>query len=755
MLQPDLDIRHRLLIARLPAMPQILIKLIEHLQADDAGMPELAALIAKDPAMASKIFTVASSSAYHRHGSGARAPGLEQSLVALGTDMIKTLVISESVFQTFNSFPHSGSTDLRAFWKSALTTAVIARDLARAMEYPQVEEAYLAGLLHNVGRLALLATAPREYAVNFMARDDESLCAVEQRTLQITHAEAGAWLIERWQLDSFLADSVLYHHEPAARLAAAHPLIRMVRLAHLLCSHGDELDAIGDAAQLCGLDDAALARIGASAARQVQQSADYLGIDLAGADDIVAPPASAPLAVDPVQQRLSEEVRNMMLVSEMAQTFGRKVGEGGEAGLLDAVTRSARVLFDFENVLVMLENPTGQALLGTATGNQPGRLAQFMLALDPAQGGRVAQAARTRTPAYVCRDGHAAGDAGNRGGNGDSGGNGSHDGSSGAPLPLAEEQLFRILGSEALVCLPLVANQRCLGVLIGGLPAWRLASCRQRERFLQSFATQAAAALETALSERGHARRQLAQVAEQYREASRRVVHEVNNPLSIIKNYLSVLDSKLARREPVVGELSILNDEIDRVGQLINGLADLQPGSASGAGQGKGTDVAGVVDDVLRLFRATGFVPASVQMVVRMQEGPGAIEGDADLLKQVLVNLVKNAVEAMPDGGRIEIANRGLVNRERRLYLELVVSDTGPGLSAELLANLFAPVKSTKEGAHHGLGLSIVHGLVSRMQGLIACRSSNSGTTFEILLPAVPSTASSSAGQPPRLMDSV
>jgi signal transduction histidine kinase len=56
------------------------------------------------------------------------------------------------------------------------------------------------------------------------------------------------------------------------------------------------------------------------------------------------------------------------------------------------------------------------------------------------------------------------------------------------------------------------------------------------------------------MSERGHARRQLASVAEEYREASRRVVHEVNNPLSIIKNYLSVLDSKLERQEPVVGE---------------------------------------------------------------------------------------------------------------------------------------------------------------------------------------------------------
>nr|WP_229218927.1 HDOD domain-containing protein [Rugamonas brunnea] len=698
-------------------MPQILIKLIEHLQADDAGMPELAALIAKDAGMTSKILTVANSSAYHRN---TRAVNLEQSLVSLGTDMIKTLVISESVFQTFNSFPHSGSTDLRSFWKNSLTTAVLARDIARQMDYPHVEEAYLAGLLHNVGRLALLATAPKEYAYNFMARDDEDLCVVEQRTLQITHSEAGAWLIERWHLDSFLADSVLYHHEPIARLESAHPLIRIVRLAHLLGCHGEEeAQALDDAAQLCGLDGGALEQVARTAERQVEKSAAHLGIDLAGADDIATPPAYAPPPpVDPVQQRLSEEVRNIMLVSEMGQTFAR---QHGETGLLESVTRSARILFDFDTTVVLLENPTGHALVGTAGGEQQQRLAEFSIPLG--KPGLVAQSANERKLAYLGRN-----DAG---------------------LSLAEEQLFRILGTDSLVCLPLVANQRCLGVIIGGAPSWQMPHFQKRERFLQSFGTQAAVALETAMSERGHAKRQIAHVAEEYREASRRVVHEVNNPLSIIKNYLSVLDSKLARREPVVGEMSILNEEIDRVGQLINGLADLQPTETS-----RVTDVARVVDDVLRLFRATDFVPASVQILVRMQEQPAEIDGDADMLKQILVNLVKNAVEALPNGGRIEIANRGYVNRERRLYLELVVSDSGPGLSQEVLANLFSVVRSSKDGANHGLGLSIVHGLVKKMQGQITCRSGNTGTAFEILLPARGST-SQVAGVNARAMDSV
>lgn len=83
-----------------------------------------------------------------------------------------------------------------------------------------------------------------------------------------------------------------------------------------------------------------------------------------------------------------------------------------------------------------------------------------------------------------------------------------------------------------------------------------------------------------------------------------------------------------------------------------------------------------------------------------------------------------------------------------------MISDTGPGLSAEVLANLFSAVRSTKEGAHHGLGLSIVHSLVKKMQGLITCRSGKTGTTFEILLPARGS-ASQITGVQTRVMDSV
>ena len=693
------DIRNRLLVARLPSMPQILLKLIELCQADEAGMAELAKLIANDAGMTAKVLSVANSAAYHR---GGNKVGLLQALGVLGSDMIKTLVISESVFQTFSGFPHSGSTDLRSFWKHSLTTAVMAREIAKKMAYPHAEEAYLAGLLHDVGRLALLAAAPNEYGFNFLAQDDASLCAVEQHTLQISHADAGAWLIERWNLDSFMADSILYHHESTMRLETAHPLIRIIHLAQLLSSHDPALPLSANAGSLCKINLDDLSIICDGAATQVKKAAEYLGIDLSGVDDLVAPPAralAAPVA-DLAQQRLTEEVRNMALSAELGQSFAR---QKGDTQLLDVVRQNARILFNLENSIIFLMNGSGQALVGVSFGQQQQRLAEFSIAMSG--GGGIAASALQRRLVFLERDGTRQG--------------------------LAEEQLMRIFDADCLVCVPISSASRCLGMMVGGVPAWRIAELKYREKFLQSFGAQAATALEAATRDRGEIDQRIASLKNDYRESSRRVVHEVNNPLSIIKNYLGVLDDKLTRQEPVADELLILNEEIDRVGNIMNEFAGVAPKTQTGA-----TEINRVVNDLVRLFRESRFLPPSVQIVARMPEQIAEINGSADILKQILVNLLKNAVEALPRGGHIEIDNKGRVQRDGRVFFELCIKDDGPGIPAEVLAKLFSPVRSSKVGQNRGIGLSIVHNLVKKLDGLISCQSTGEGTAFEILLPA-------------------
>jgi HD-like signal output (HDOD) protein/signal transduction histidine kinase len=699
MQKSDQSIRNRLLVARLPAMPQILVKLIDLCQRDDAGMGQVAKLIAHDAGMTAKILGIANSSAYS-HSS--LQLGLAQSLNTLGIEMIKTLVINESVFQTFSSFSRLNRADLRSFWLHALKTAVIARELAKRMSYPRSEEAYLAGLLHDVGRLALLGAAPQEYASNFMAEDDEHLCSIETGSLGISHTEAGAWLIEQWNLDSFLADSVLYHHEPIARLQAAHPLIRLVCLAHLLGIYKSDSPALEGAAALCAIDETDIQAILDSVNDYTRTAATYFGIDLTDADQ--ASPSAEYVPQEPaanrVEERLADEVRNMAMISASVQTFS---GIRSAKELLESVTRSARVLFNFEDMAVFLQDANAQALVGFPIGDRQQRLSGFSIPL--AAGGILAESVSSRRITFAKR--------------GDS------------SLGLVEEQLLRAMGTECLAYIPLSTGQSGLGVLVGGLSSAQFDELWGQERFLKSFATQAAASLESSTAARNEMEKHIAKVNEAHREASRKIVHEVNNPLSIIKNYLGVLDDKLANQEPVTEELSILNEEIDRVSRIVGGFADPQSPP-----QEETTEVNGVLKDVVRLFSISRFLPASVKIVVKTTDQPDVMPGSADPLKQILLNLIKNAVEALPKGGVIGVRNNGRVQREGRAYIELRISDNGAGIPADVLTNIFSPVRSSKGGENRGLGLSIVHGLVKKINGLISCRSGESGTTFEILLPA-------------------
>ena len=696
MTQSVQDIRNQLLVARLPAMPQILLKLIELCEADEAGMAELARLIANDAGMTAKVLGVANSAAYHR---GGNKVGLLQALNVLGAEFIKTLVISESVFQTFNGFPHASGIDLRSFWKHSLTVAVMAREVAKAINYAQPEEAYLAGLLHDVGRLALLSAAPNEYARNFLSQDTADLCTVEQRYLHISHAEAGAWLIERWNLDSFMSDSVLYHHESAARLADAHTLIRIVHLAHSMADHNACEPLPADAGVICQIEAAELDVMLHGGAAQVARAAAFLGVDISGAADLLAPPTSMPTTGNPAQILLNDEVRNRALMAELGQSLAR---QAGDAQLLVAVRQNARILFNIDDAVVFLTSGNGLALVGVSYSAQRQRLGEFAIKLSA--GGALADAAKQRCPTFI--------------------------GPERTSLSLVEDQLLRILDSECLVCVPIASGGRCMGLLVAGVAAWRLPDIKRQQKWLQTFGVQVAMAL-SAASDRGEMDRRIAKLREEYKLSSRKMVHEVSNPLTIIKNYLGVLDEKSSRQESLTEEITILTEEIDRVGQLLDEFAGATPKVQAGA-----TNINVVVKHLVHLFRESKFLPASVQISAQLPEQPAEVDGTADVIKQILINLIKNSVEAMPLGGQIVVQVNGVVVREGRNFRQMCVIDSGPGISAEVMTHLFSPVQSTKPGKNRGVGLSIVHGLVKEIDGRISCRSSKEGTVFEVLMRA-------------------
>jgi signal transduction histidine kinase len=109
-------------------------------------------------------------------------------------------------------------------------------------------------------------------------------------------------------------------------------------------------------------------------------------------------------------------------------------------------------------------------------------------------------------------------------------------------------------------------------------------------------------------------------------------------------------------------------------------------------------------------------------------------------LKQVLINLVKNAAEAMAQGGNLFVATRRLGPVKNAHgpcgEAEITIRDDGPGLPAEVQARIFEPFNSAKGGGHAGLGLSIVHSIVKSLDGRITCESREGrGTRFAVRLP--------------------
>ncbi len=714
-LQINHDLRQRLKALRLPMMSQILLKLMEMCQSEETGVNELAQLVASDPAMTARMMGVANSSAYCRNDP---ARNLEQAMSVIGTDMIKTIVISESVFQVFDQLSRGNELDLNRFWFHSLLAAINARMLAIRMHYCNPEEAYLAGLLHDIGRIVFLALEPKEYSHYFHDKDSDDLCVIETKTFQASHAEVGAWLIDEWKLNSFIADSVLCHHEPVAKLKQSHSLIRIIYLAHLIADEECAVDQMNIAAVISGLTASDLREVKELAAEQVRQVAQHLGIKPEPLsqrqtnnveNDTTKAESDSSVKT---QDNLSTQVRNMALGGQIGKTFSL---QQSEVGLLDTITQSACILFKLDHATILHYDQSENSLRGSRAGAHLHRLADFILPI----GGNDHQIAMSIREAKMVLIGDSKKNLGG-----------------------PEEQLLRLFETERLACLPLLISGQCLGVLIGGMAAWQKEDFEKNGVFLKEFSQLAATALKNVLRRQDELDAVEIRLNNTFRDASRKVAHEVNNPLSVIKNYLSILERKLIAGNQsgrqsgndftlgVTSDLTILHEEIDRVGKIVDDFAELDLTQKKGS-----SEIGQVVRDVQNFFQQAEFFVETVKIESRMLGGKAEVNASADVLKQILINLIKNAVEAMPGGGMVDIVSQGLIRRDGTVYSVLSVADNGPGIPPEVMASLFTPVQSTKGSGHSGLGLHIVHDLVNKMHGFISCRSDRQGTVFDILLP--------------------
>jgi two-component system cell cycle sensor histidine kinase/response regulator CckA len=221
------------------------------------------------------------------------------------------------------------------------------------------------------------------------------------------------------------------------------------------------------------------------------------------------------------------------------------------------------------------------------------------------------------------------------------------------------------------------------------------------------------------------------------------VAHDFNNILTAIMGYSQLL----ARRLPADGAPGREAAEILKAAERAAGLTrQLLAFSRRDVSQPRPVELNGLVSGMGKMLRR--LIGEDVDLVVSSGAGLRPIQADPGQIEQVLMNLVVNARDAMPDGGRITIATRNVAVDEERArglgdlppgaYVALVVSDTGAGMDAETRAHIFEPFFTTKgpeKGT--GLGLSTVYGIVQQSGGTIDVESApGAGTTFTLYFPA-------------------
>ena len=220
------------------------------------------------------------------------------------------------------------------------------------------------------------------------------------------------------------------------------------------------------------------------------------------------------------------------------------------------------------------------------------------------------------------------------------------------------------------------------------------------------------------------------------------IAHEVNNPIAVIQGNLDLARELLgADVQRVQPELKLIDEQVERMRLIVTQLLQFARPNEY-AGYVEPVDTARAVEDCLVL---TGHLLSRTRIVLERDlraSHPAGINRQE--LQQVLVNLMVNAIHAMPDGGRLTLRSADWQDAAGRPGVRIDVADTGPGLSDELLRELFQPfVTRKKDGT--GLGLWISRSLVDRYGGDIRAANrpagEGSGAVMSVLLLSEPEAA--------------
>jgi putative nucleotidyltransferase with HDIG domain len=688
-------------VSKLPSLPQTLIELIDKCNSNDRNLREIGAIVARDATISARVLQLSNSAFI---GARNKFTDIEQAAIYLGIDTIRNLAISVSVHETFSDLDRIKALDITAFWHHSFLTAVLAKTLGQEIHYPDPAEAYLTGLLHDIGKLLLYTSFPDRYlAILEEEYNGDRLPVLEQGTLRVTHPEAGSLLISQWNLDDSISDAVYSHHDDQNRMEEGDRLAQLLytanRFSNALISGQNAPAEVGEV--LLGIDPEHLPPLIREVKQEVDQITSQLGINT----------TAAPL----VRRRPSKKAKTDRLhLSRKVQaisTIGGVVDNLMKADNLNRVVRiieeSFHILFNIPCCLLILPDADSKIMrIHVSTNNQHHGHDELSIPVTIGLNSMLHECMRNGTIQQTTAEDSLAADT-------------------------IEAHCLRLLDAAGLVAVPVPLEDAAMGVLVAGVGEAESTAILEQQETLSLLAAQVGMRLRLERLKQKAADEQVTALT----RITRQIAHEINNPVATLQNCLVSLGMKLEDRQELHDDLQLISSEIRHIAEITHQLNDLS--STNGREKHETVNINTIVEQAAEFYRQALLPENKITIRLNLDKNIPAIKTSAIGLRQITGNLIKNSIEALNGSGELTIVtNISDPTNEQNCSILISVEDNGPGTPEELADNIFTAGVTTKGVGHVGLGLAISRKLVHELGGTISYSSGkNVGTRFTISLP--------------------
>jgi len=689
-----------------PQLPQVMLRLIKACNDENTSNEELTEIISADPSLTSRLMQILGS-AYINLPKDMNS--IKTAVDYLGKDTIQNIAISTSAIRFFNFSKTAPESVIGKIWYHSYKCGVIARKIAEEDNFPNPDEFFLAGLLHDIGRLVLLQNFPEDYkAILQTSSNEKQTISAEMEMFGADTPQISAWLFSQWNLNPLISDAVFFINESIQQIEGALAHVKVVFIANFLARH-DAREKISDVIRLTDISTERLEQIVLAAEKEVLEMAKSLDIKLGEVQGTF------------YEDALTSEIKNLSLFYGTLQNL---MHAKDIETVLDIVHNGFKIVFNIPRVFYFLLDEKKNILTGFCSSNDKSHKIIKSIALPLSSQSslliKCIKELKVQTSLKTSDE---------------------------QELAISDNQIIRLLKTKGLYCIPINSSEKISGVMVLGVDETTAKNLEDNKGLVKLFSKQTAVCIQSIRDYKEYAVDIHEKKMEAYSTLTDKVIHEINNPISIIKNYIETLGLKLPDKHPAQEELVFIGEEMNRVAGLLDQLRSFSRPKIDGF---ELVDINQVCQSILELLKKSILLPRQIEAAINIDPEIPRVKTDLNGLKQVLINLVKNAAEAMDKGGKIIVTTRFLSETQKTLIdekkqipgnIELIISDNGPGIEENIKETLFEPYTTTKIGSSNsGLGLSIVHSIVKELNGKIRCESKKGkGTSFIITLPVISS----------------